>query len=190
MTQPAKLASTSSTPSTSTRKLVSSKALGGERPGAIGEGRDRRRAASDNGLSACRRRTPMARPHSRTLERLDHLTRDRLRIGAVAGIVGRLPATGLARAAPRPRAPPSSSNLIAAKPTLGRNRSTRQVTNRPTSGPCPVRSPLVMSAWLVSGPFLKKLREDVASRARMAEAGNRQGAGMKGGRQCAPRRQP
>ena len=53
-------------------------ALAGERLGAFGVSRDRRRGARDNAASACRRRSRMARRHSRSPRSFDHLARDRL----------------------------------------------------------------------------------------------------------------
>ena len=65
------------------------------------------------------------------LEQIDHLAGDGLGGLAVAGIIGRLAAAGLSAGAST-RQPASSSSLAAARPTLGRKRSTRQVTKSPT----------------------------------------------------------
>ena len=67
-------------------------------------------------------------------EGVDHLLGDGARRGAVAGIVGRLAAAGLRRGTSTAQ-PASSISFTAAKPTVGRNRSTRQVTNNPTREP-------------------------------------------------------
>ena len=65
------------------------------------------------------------------LEALDHLPGDRDRVLAVAGIIGWLSATGL-RAGRLDPCAPVLDQLDRGKAMLGRNKSTRQVTNRPT----------------------------------------------------------
>ena len=81
--------------------------LRGQLLGALAPAPDRRRTARDNAAAACRRRSPRAPRHSRSrLESGDHLARDRLGVGAVAGIIGGLAAAGLRGAAPRRCSPP------------------------------------------------------------------------------------
>ncbi len=72
------------------------------------------------------------------LEGADGVLGDGASVGAVAGIVGRLAAAGLRHRHIDACSRCPRCSLIAAKPTVGRNRSTRQVTNRPTRGKGPV----------------------------------------------------
>ena len=111
-------------------------ALGGEGDGLRAPRRARRRTARDSVWPACRRRSRSARRRSRSREGAR---------SSGARSPWRRRGRRNCRRAGRSRSatgtttlqPASSSSFTAAKPTLGRIRSTRQVTNRPTRLPAP-----------------------------------------------------
>ena len=139
-------------------------------PRARRRARDRRRGARRSGCGSSRCRTPTARPRSRSPRtRQSTLAASALASARSPELYAGCPQQ-VCPGGTNTSAPPASSSLIAAKPTDGRIRSTRQVTKRPTRMVMlPGITRHVSTRMLRSGP-----RAARAAPARSEEAGLRQ----------------